>query len=71
MDCPEDDPGGGISGVAEASLLEPDRFVIGEIVVRQIPLVINLAGGYGAFSERLHVQTARVALEVLSEHCRR
>lgn len=65
VDCHEDDPVGGIGGIDEAFLLERDRFVIGEVVRRQIPMVINLAGGYRGFSERLHLQTARVAVEVL------
>jgi acetoin utilization deacetylase AcuC-like enzyme len=63
VDCHEYDPVGGIAGIDEAFLLERDRFVIHEVAARQIPLVINLAGGYEGFSERLHVQTARVALE--------
>ncbi len=65
MDCHQDDPVGGIDGVDEAFLLDRDRCVIREIVSRRIPLVINLAGGYEEFSERLHVGTARVALELL------
>jgi acetoin utilization deacetylase AcuC-like enzyme len=63
MDCHEDDPVGGIPGIDEGFLLERDRFVIREIFARQIPVVINLAGGYEGFSEGLHVQTARVALD--------
>jgi acetoin utilization deacetylase AcuC-like enzyme len=62
MDCHEDDPVGGVAGIDEEFLLERDRFVIREVVARQIPTVINLAGGYEGFSERLHLQTARVAL---------
>jgi len=61
VDCHEDDPVGGIAGIDDGVLLERDRFVIREVVARQIPMVINLAGGYEGFSERLHVQTARVA----------
>jgi acetoin utilization deacetylase AcuC-like enzyme len=64
MDCHERDPIGGIDGIDEAFLAERDRFVIEEVVARRIPLVINLAGGYQGMSERMHVTTARIALEV-------
>lgn len=67
MDCHESDPIGGIDGIDEAFLLERDRFVIREVVARRIPVVINLAGGYEGFSERLHVQTARIALDLIRE----
>ena len=66
VDCHEDDPVGGIDGIDEAFLLERDRFVIREVAAHQIPMVINLAGGYEGFSERLHVQTARVALQAIA-----
>lgn len=67
MDCHEHDPVGGIDGIDDEFLRERDRFVIREVLARQLPLVINLAGGYEHFSERLHVETARVALEVIEE----
>jgi acetoin utilization deacetylase AcuC-like enzyme len=68
VDCHEHDPIGGIAGVDAALLSDRDRFVIGEVVSRRIPLAINLAGGYqqGGVSERLHVQTVRLAAERLS-----
>ena len=63
VDCHEHDPVGGITGVDATLLLDRDRFVIEEVVSRRIPLVVNLAGGYqpGGVSERLHVQTVRLA----------
>lgn len=61
MDPFEDDPAGGIDGITEAFLLERDRFVIGQVRARGIPVVVNLAGGYvRGISERLHVNTIRV-----------
>ena len=61
MDPFESDPVGGIDGITEAFLLERDRFVIGQIRARGIPLVVNLAGGYvRGVSERLHLNTIRV-----------
>jgi acetoin utilization deacetylase AcuC-like enzyme len=65
MDCHEHDPIGGIRGVDAALLSDRDRLVVDQVVSRGIPLVINLAGGYqpGGVSERLHVQTARLAAE--------
>jgi len=68
MDCHERDPVGGIDDVDEDFLAERDRFVIKEVARRRIPLVINLAGGYqeDGTSVRLHVQTARIAVEVMS-----
>ena len=73
MDCHERDPVGGIDGIDEDFLAERDRFVIKEVVGRGIPLVINLAGGYqeDGTSQRLHVQTARIAVEVMSGQGRR
>jgi len=67
MDCHWRDPIGGIDGIDEDFLAERDRFVIKEVAGRGIPLVINLAGGYqeDGTSQRLHVQTARIAVEVL------
>ena len=68
MDCHERDPIGGVAGLDEQFLAERDRFVISEIVARGIPLVINLAGGYqeDGTSVRLHVQTARIAVKILT-----
>ena len=65
MDCHEHDPFGGIRGVDAALLSDRDRFVIGQVATRGIPLVVNLAGGYqpGGVSEWLHVRTARLAAE--------
>ncbi len=65
MDCHEHDPVGAIHGIDAAFLLERDRFVLSEVLARHVPIVINLAGGYEGFSERLHVQTARVAAELV------
>jgi len=65
-----DDPVGGIPGVDAEFLRFRDQFVIGHIVHRRIPLVINLAGGYleDGTAERLHVETIRVAAETLRRH---
>lgn len=63
MDPFEDDPVGGIAGVDAAFLQRRDRWVIGHVLSRGIPLVINLAGGYiDGVSERLHVETVRIAV---------
>jgi acetoin utilization deacetylase AcuC-like enzyme len=65
VDCHQDDPVGGIAGVDAAFLARRDRFVIGEVVRRGIPLVINLAGGYQSdgTTVALHVETMRIAAE--------
>lgn len=64
MDPFEDDPVGGIAGVDAAFLQFRDRWVIGHVLSRGIPLVINLAGGYiNGVSERLHVETVRIAVD--------
>ena len=61
MDPFEGDPIGGIDGVSEAFLKWRDAFVVGHVRRRGIPLVVNLAGGYGrGVSERLHLNTVRV-----------
>ncbi len=66
MDPFEDDPVGGIGGVDREFLRFRDQFVIGHILRRRIPLVVNLAGGYlGDVTERLHVETVRVAAAAL------
>jgi acetoin utilization deacetylase AcuC-like enzyme len=63
VDCFERDHVGGIRGVNAGFLNARDELVIQAVVSRGIPLVINLAGGYvgDGTSERLHVQTLRVA----------
>jgi acetoin utilization deacetylase AcuC-like enzyme len=63
VDCHQDDPVGGIAGIDAAFLTRRDRFVIGEVVRRGIPLVINLAGGYQPAGKTvgLHVETMRIA----------
>ncbi len=65
MDCHQDDGVGGIAGVDAAFLAWRDRLVIGEVVRRGIPLVINLAGGYqsGGTTVALHVETMRIAAD--------
>jgi acetoin utilization deacetylase AcuC-like enzyme len=65
MDCHEHDPVAGIAGVDAAFLARRDRFVIGEVARRGIPLVVNLAGGYQSdgTTVALHVETARIAAE--------
>jgi acetoin utilization deacetylase AcuC-like enzyme len=62
-DCHQDDPIGGIAGVDAAFLAWRDRIVIGEVVRRGIPLVVNLAGGYQPEGKTvgLHVETMRIA----------
>jgi len=69
VDCYEHDPVGGIDGVDAEFLRWRDTYVIGHIMQRQIPLVVVLAGGYvDGLSERLHVETIRVAAEALRRH---
>jgi hypothetical protein len=69
MDCHQDDPIGGIPGVDAALLGWRDRLVIGEVVRRGIPLVLNLAGGYQSVGTTvaLHVATIRVAAEAFRD----
>jgi len=59
------DPFGGIPGVDAEFLRYRDQFVLGHLVHRGIPVVVNLAGGYleDGTSDRLHVETIRVAVE--------
>jgi acetoin utilization deacetylase AcuC-like enzyme len=73
MDCHEDDPVGGIRGVDAAFLSWRDRLVIGEVVRRGVPLVINLAGGYQSdgTTVALHVETVRAAAECFDSQRRR
>ena len=70
VDCYVADPVGGIPGVDAEFLRFRDQFVIGHLVHRGIPVVVNLAGGYleDGTSERLHVETIRVAAETLRRH---
>lgn len=67
MDCHQDDPIGAIPGVDAEFLAWRDRFVMGEVTRRGIPLVVNLAGGYqdAGRTVALHVETVRVAAELL------
>jgi acetoin utilization deacetylase AcuC-like enzyme len=69
MDCHQDDGVGGIRGVDAAFLSWRDRFVMGEVASRGIPLVINLAGGYQSdgTTVTLHVATVRLAASLLAD----
>jgi acetoin utilization deacetylase AcuC-like enzyme len=60
MDPYEHDPVGGIDGVDEAFLRRRDSHVISAVHSRRIPLVVNLAGGYGDNAVLLHLMTIRV-----------
>jgi len=51
--------------VDEAFLRERGRFVLIELALRRIPVGVNLGGGYEVESVVLHVEAARVAVEVL------
>jgi acetoin utilization deacetylase AcuC-like enzyme len=64
-DCHQADHVGGIAGVDAAFLAWRDSLVIGEVVRRGIPLVVNLAGGYepGGTTVALHVATIQIAAE--------
>ena len=64
MDCWEHDGVGGIAGVSTAILAERDAYVIALLRDWNIPTVIVLGGGYEPESIALHIQTARIALEV-------
>jgi acetoin utilization deacetylase AcuC-like enzyme len=59
MDPYERDPVGGIDGVDEEFLRRRDAHVVGAVRSRGIPLVVNLAGGYGDNAVRLHLMTIR------------
>lgn len=63
MDCHQDDPIGGIAGVDADFLAWRDRYVLQEVRRREIPVVINLAGGYQRDGKTvaLHVETLRAA----------
>ncbi|MFB3852391.1 MAG: hypothetical protein ACE148_01060 [Vicinamibacterales bacterium] len=67
VDCHEDDFVGGIRGVDARFLAERDLMVIGSVIRRGIPLVVNLAGGYqpGGATVMLHLQTVRIAARQL------
>jgi acetoin utilization deacetylase AcuC-like enzyme len=65
MDCWEQDGVGGIDGVTAEFLSGRDRFVLGHLMQREIPTVINLGGGYETHSPELHVLTARIAADLL------
>jgi acetoin utilization deacetylase AcuC-like enzyme len=74
VDCYELDPVGGIVGVTPEFIAQRDRAVLTCLRDRKIPTVINLGGGYvstGANHEAgesvaMHVETARIAADVLS-----
>jgi acetoin utilization deacetylase AcuC-like enzyme len=66
VDCWEHDTVGGIDGVTEKFLGVRDRFVLAHLVRREIPVVINLGGGYETASPALHVHTARIAADLLN-----
>jgi acetoin utilization deacetylase AcuC-like enzyme len=70
IDCWEQDGVGGIDGVTAEFLSVRDRFVLGHLVQREIPTVINLGGGYEAHSPELHVLTARIAVDLLQDQAR-
>jgi acetoin utilization deacetylase AcuC-like enzyme len=59
MDPYEHDPVGSIDGVDEEFLRRRDAHVVGAVSSRGIPLVVNLAGGYGDNAVRLHMMTIR------------
>jgi acetoin utilization deacetylase AcuC-like enzyme len=65
VDCHEHDPLGAVDGLSESLMAERDRRVLSDLARRGIPTVVNLAGGYqpDGTTERLHVQTIRVAGE--------
>ena len=66
MDPFEGDWCGGIPGVNEGFLKWRDAFVVGHVMGRGIPLVVNLAGGHvEGTTERLHVNTVRVMADWL------
>jgi acetoin utilization deacetylase AcuC-like enzyme len=66
MDPYERDSVGGIDGVDEAFLRRRDSQVISAVRSRDIPLVVNIAGGYGEDAVRLHVTTVRVMASSLA-----
>jgi len=71
MDPFEDDPVGGIDGVTKTFLAWRDRFVLRQLRARDIPVVVNLAGGYlEDVTPRLHVQTIRIAARAMARRTR-
>ena len=62
----EDDPIGGIPGMTADALRERDRTVTQLLLDRNIPTVVNLAGGYvRGVTEGLHLQTIRLMTDGL------
>lgn len=61
----------GCLGLTMRGMEERERLVLGSLASRGIPFVTMTAGGYARDPEdtvRLHVQTARVALEMFDRH---
>lgn len=68
MDCFSQDYMGGIKGLGIGALETRDRYVLRAVRDRNIPMVINLGGGYiEHVSAMLHVNTIAVAVKVESE----
>ena len=69
MDSYERDEAGAVKGMTGERLGQRDRYVLEAVISREIPTVVNLAGGYldDGTTVRLHVGTIRIASEVLSE----
>lgn len=54
------DPIGGIKGMTGGHLRQRDRYVIDEVLKRDIPMVVTLAGGYvPGMTEQIHLNTIR------------
>ena len=61
----------GSLGISMRGMEERERLVLESLASRGIPFVTMTAGGYARDPEdtvRLHVQTARVAIEVFDRH---
>lgn len=65
-DCWQYDHVGGITGVDRAFLARRDMRVLSALMVRNIPTVINLGGGYSGVAATLHAQTAVIAARLLN-----
>lgn len=65
MDPHVEDPIGGIKGVTRTFLQWRDRFVLQHLKDRNIPTVVNLAGGYQERAPILHVDTIIALSELL------
>lgn len=67
VDCHESDSVGSISGMTDLVLEARDQFVITEVLKRNIPLVVILAGGYQEHgrSVALHVRTVELMQDAL------